>query len=157
MYDCTYIFRKLKRDLFYLPSTIGVAQTHTAEANAIKAINLIVEAMLRMIKTRTTNYETGFCLTEVRQFSASVINEVLIKPPLLLHIVRTRGSPDSRVPSSYLLERTPLNVEAAEVGRLRLVARLLSHAQHLHERPFCTMAFPKYLSFSKNGGEATSF
>jgi len=51
-------------------STIGVAQTHTAEANAIKAINLIVEAMLfRMIKTRTTNYETGFYVTEVRQLS----------------------------------------------------------------------------------------
>ena len=91
MYDCTYIFRKLKRDLFYLPSTIGVAQTHTAEDNAIKAINLIVEAMLRMIKTRTTNYETGFCVTEVRQFSASVINEVLIKPPLLLHTLCERG------------------------------------------------------------------
>ena len=41
-----YIFRKLKSHLFYLPSTIGVAKTHTAEANAIKAINLIVEAML---------------------------------------------------------------------------------------------------------------
>ena len=67
---CTYIFRKLKSHLFYLPSTIGVAQTHTAEANAIKAINLIVEAMLlRMIKTRTTNYETGFYVTEVRQLS----------------------------------------------------------------------------------------
>ena len=37
---------KLKSHLFYLPSTIGVAKTHTAEANAIKAINLIVEAML---------------------------------------------------------------------------------------------------------------
>ena len=68
-----------------------MAQTHTAEANAIKAINLIVEAMLRMIKTRTTNYETGFCVTEVRQFSASVINEVLIKPPLLLHTLYERG------------------------------------------------------------------
>ena len=80
-----YIFRKLIKNLFYIPSTIGVAQTHTAEANIIKAINLIVEAMLRMIKTRTTNYETGFCVTEVRQLSASVINEVLIKPPRLLY------------------------------------------------------------------------
>ena len=70
---------------------------------------------------RTTNYETGFCVTEVRQqLSATVINEVLIKPlpSATLHHDRTNDEWKPRLTLSvFLLERTPVNVEAADVGR----------------------------------------